>query len=383
MATITKTTTSKGETRYRVRVVVGYRPDGTAIQEMQSFRTTREAQAWARVQETAREHGTLATGAGKLTLGEYLEQWLARSERRVRPITLAGYRYMLKKHVLGATIAQHRLSQLSPSALQAFIDGIERPANARRVRALLHIALHEAMDLNMVAINPVGRTKPPKHTPRQGQSWSAEEARAFLAAAAEDGYSPYWHLALYTGMRPSEIEGLRWESLDLEAGTLRVERARPTAMGRTFPSEATKSAAGARTLALPPSLVALLRAHRARQRESLLLAGAVWGERGLVCCSGVGTPLDHANVLRHFRALCATAGVPRIRVYDLRHTAISLMVDAGGDLKAVSEVVGHSNPGITMRVYRHVKQEQRTAAMHGLAAALDSPPPGDPERPNC
>ena len=66
-------------------------------------------------------------------------------------------------------------------------------------------------------------------------------------------------------------------------------------------------------------------------------------------------------------------------MYDLRHSAISLMVDAGGDLKAVSEVVGHSNPGITMRVYRHVKQEQRTAAMRGLAATLDSPPPGHPE----
>jgi len=86
-------------------------------------------------------------------------------------------------------------------------------------------------------------------------------------------------------------------------------------------------------------------------------------------------------VLRHFRALCGKARVPRIRVYDLRHSAISLMVDAGGDLKAVSGVVGHSNPGITTRVYRHIKQEQRTAAMHELAATLDSPPPGDPEGP--
>jgi len=133
--------------------------------------------------------------------------------------------------------------------------------------------------------------------PAPGASSSAEEARAFLAAAAEDGNSPHWHPALYTGMRPSESEDLRWESLDLEAGTLRGERVRPTAMGRTFPIEATKSASGARTLALPPSMVGLLRPHRARQRESLLLAGAVWGERGLVCCSRVGTPLDHANVL--------------------------------------------------------------------------------------
>jgi integrase len=379
MATITKTTTSKGETRYRVRVVVGYRPDGTAIQRMRSFRTSKEANAWGRAQETAREQGTLATQAHTLTLGEYVGQWLTRSERRVRPITLAGYRYMLHRHVLTATIAQTRLVQLVPSILQTFIDGIARPANARRVRALLHIALNEAVKLGMLAINPVGRTSPPKHTPRPGQSWDADEARRFLAVAAHDSYAPYWQIALYLGMRPSEVEGLRWDSLDLEAGTLHVERARPTAMGRVFPSEDTKSGAGNRLVTLPPSLLAVLRAHRTAQLEQRLRAGPAWSDTGLVCASALGTPLDHANVRRHFVALREQACVPKIRVYDLRHSAISLMLDAGGDLKAVSEVVGHSNPGITIRVYRHVKHDQRAAAVQALAAALDPVPSADPE----
>ena len=99
-------------------------------------------------------------------------------------------------------------------------------------------------------------------------------------------------------------------------------------------------------------------------------------DTGLVCASALGTPLDHANVLRHFGAICARAGVPKIRVYDLRHSAVSPMLDADGDLKAVSEVVGHSNPGITMRVYRHVRPAQSTAAIPGLADALDGPAGG-------
>ncbi len=78
---------------------------------------------------------------------------------------------------------------------------------------------------------------------------------------------------------------------------------------------------------------------------------------------------------RHFEQLCAGAGVSRIHVYDLRHTATSLMIDAGADLKAASEALGHSDPGITMRVYRHVRADQRDHAIGALAAALDTPTP--------
>ncbi len=101
--------------------------------------------------------------------------------------------------------------------------------------------------------------------------------------------------------------------------------------------------------------------------------GAQWTESGLVCTTEVGTPVDHRNIQRRFQRLYTQAGVPRIRVYDLRHTATSLMIDAGADLKAASEALGHSDPRLTMKVYRHVQSAQRAQALALLAEAITAP----------
>ena len=151
----------------------------------------------------------------------------------------------------------------------------------------------------------MSRTTAPTHTAKPGAAWTAEEARRFLAVAADDIYAPFWQLAVYLGMRPSEVAGLRWESVDLDAGTLKVERARPTAMGKTFATDDTKSPSGKRTLAMPHVLVAILRAHRASENVHVL--------HGLVCTSSSGAALDHRAVQRRFHALCLQAGVTNVR----------------------------------------------------------------------
>jgi integrase len=172
-------------------------------------------------------------------------------------------------------------------------------------------------------------------------------------------------------MRPSEIAGLKWESVDLAAGTLKVERARPSMGGKTFESEHTKSDAGRRTYTLPTPLIERLRKHHTYQKELRLAVGPErWRESGYVCTTEIGTPLNYRSIPRHFHKLVAQAGVPDMRVYDLRHTATSLMIDAGADIKAASEALGHSDPRITMRVYRHVRGDQRAQAINLLAGAL-------------
>ena len=89
--------------------------------------------------------------------------------------------------------------------------------------------------------------------------------------------------------------------------------------------------------------------------------------------NGTGTPINHRNTQWRFRRLCQEAGLPRIRVYDLRHTATSLMIDAGADIKAASEALGHSDPSITMKVYRHVQSGQRVQALNLLSNMITQP----------
>jgi integrase len=378
MATIKKVRNRDGSYSYRVRVVVGRRTNGSAIQEMRTFSTRREAEVEGAKWEADVARGTNTSGA-KITVGEYLNEWLERSARRVRPITLASYRYLVQHCITPTPLAAVRLSKLTPTAVQRWVDALPYAATARKARAVLNIALNEATRLGMLAINPVSRTTPPAHTPRQGSAWTADETRRFLTLAQRDLYTPFWHIAAYLGMRPSEIGGLQWDTVELEAGTLRVARARPTVNGKMFDSDKTKSPSGVRTLALPPALVSVLREHRIRQKERRLLLGERWHEHGLVCTSELGTPLDHRAVQRRFHRLREQAGLERIRVYDLRHTATSLMLDAGADLKAASEALGHSDPRITMKVYRHVRADQRAQAINLLAGALDVP--GEPQQP--
>ena len=374
MATITKVKKTDGTTRYRVRVVVGHRPDGTALQQMRTYATKREADTEGAKWEADVARGTAGNGA-RMLLGAYLAEWLERGARRVRPITLHGYRYLVDHCITPTSMASVPLGKLTPAVVQRWIDAMPHPATARKARTILGIALTEAERLGLVARSPVPRTTAPAHTPKVGTAWSVEETRRFLPVAAKDSYSPFWHLAAYLGLRPSEIIGLRWDAVDLDAGSLRVERARPSACGKMFDSDTTKSPSGKRTLAMTPPLVLRLRIHRTAQKEQRLAMGERWREHDLVCTTQVGTPLDQRALNRHFEQLCAGAGVSRIRVYDLRHTATSLMIDAGADLKAASEALGHSDPGITMRVYRHVRADQRDHAIGALAAALDTPTP--------
>jgi integrase len=240
---------------------------------------------------------------------------------------------------------------------------------AAYTRRTLHAAFADATRLGLVAFNPVERTKTPPHQVRQGKAWTQVEARRFLAAAEQDHYQPYWTLAICTGMRPSELLGLTWDAIDLVAGTLTIRAARPTVGNQTF-AGAPKSQAGKRALVLPPEVVSLLRAHKAAQNALRLHLGPAWADHNLVCASAVGTHVGLGCIHHRFTTLCQRAGVERIRIYDLRHTAISLMAANGNDLKAISEVVGHSDPRLTARVYQHAYEHQRTKALAGLAASL-------------
>ena len=371
MASITKATTGKGETRYKVRVVTGYAPSGDPMQEQRTFKLKREAETWGKQRETEIERG-LGGDGGKVRLAEFLAQWLERGAKRVRPSTMIDYRYQVEKRILPALGGVY-LRDLKPHTLQAWIDALPTPYVAKRARRILHIALGEAEQLGLIPMNPLHRTTAPAAPAKEGQSWTPEQARTFLALARRQCYEPIWTLALRTGMRPSELRALLWTDIDLAGCTIRVQRARPNVYGQDIAAAKPKSKAGTRTIGISAPLAAYLRGQHAAQLERRMLQGPRWEEHGLVCPSTTGTPLGHANVYHRFREMCAKAGVPLIRLYDLRHSAASMMLEAGADLKATSEVLGHSDPRITQKVYQHTSRNQRDGALALLAEALEDP----------
>jgi integrase len=277
---------------------------------MRTYDTRREAGIEGAKWEAEIARGQTAD-AGKLRLSDYLKEWLGRAAKRVRPSTFSDYQYTIE-HYLLPQVGGLTLRQATPRAMQAILDKAPTAYLATKWRRHLHIAFEEAVTLNLVA---------------------------------------------------------QWTSLDLDTGTLTVKEAFPNVNGRRFEGPP-KSDAGKRVLKLDPALLTVLKAHRVYQVEHQMLMGEQWRDHGLVCASEVGTPIGLTNLRRGFNKLIEQAGVPRIRLYDLRHTTTSIMLESGADLKATSEVLGHSDPGITQRIYQHVRPEQRERAVSLLASAL-------------
>jgi integrase len=178
-----------------------------------------------------------------------------------------------------------------------------------------------------------------------------DEAKAFLQAAGGDRLEALYVLALTTGMRQGELFRLRWQDVDLEAHTLSVRGETKTAKSR-------------RQIELSDVAVDALRRHAAYQGEECQAAGSVWHNTGLVLTNSVGGSLTPTNVtFRSFRPLLERAGLPLIRFHDLRHSAAAtLLLGQGVHPKVVSEMLGHSQVGVTLDLSSHV-----TPTMHRQA----------------
>src|SRR6266542_5740727 len=158
-------------------------------------------------------------------------------------------------------------------------------------------------------------------------------------------------------MRQGELFGLRWADVNLQTGSVRPVRQLKTKSSR-------------RQIFLPRIAVEALTAHHERQGQERRLAGTAWEDNGLVFPNQVGRPINPSNFMpRDFYPLLKRAGLPRMRFHDLRHSAATLLLELGIHPKVVSEMLGHSQIGITLDLYSHVTatmQQQAVAALDGL-----------------
>jgi len=188
-------------------------------------------------------------------------------------------------------------------------------------------------------------------------TFTPEQARRFLDAVKGDRLEALYILGLTTGMREGELFGLRWADVNLDAGAVYVVRQLKTRSAR-------------RQVLLASVAVDALTRHLANQREECRQLGPAWDEQGLVFPNTVGRPLHSSNFLqRSFYPLLERAGLPHIRFHDLRHSAATLLLGLGIHPKIVSEMLGHSQIGITLDLYSHVTatmQQEAVRAFEGL-----------------
>jgi integrase len=190
--------------------------------------------------------------------------------------------------------------------------------------------------------------------------------RTLLDTVSGDRLEALYVVAVTAGLRRGELQGLRWDDLDLEAGTLQVRRSLSEPKGG-YIFEAPKSGKG-RNIRLTQRATAALIRHRKRQLEERMERGQLWQDHGLVFPSTIGTPLLGGNLNRSFKATLRRAGLPEIRFHDLRHTCATLLLRQGVNPKYVQELLGHADISLTLNVYSHVLPDMGDAA-HGIDSA--------------
>jgi integrase len=327
-------------------ISLGYGPDGMRRRRQVSGRTKRDVQDKLKALHDELDAGVKPKPG--YTVERAVADWLGKgmSDRSPRTVAMNG-------HILQPVLAQigkRPLRQLTAADVHSALEKAAETRSTRTVvlthnaleRAIRHAEANDFVSRNVASLV----TPPPGQKGRPSKSLTADQAGAVLQAAARYRIHAYVVLCLLTGIRTEEARALRWDHLDLEAGTL--------AVWRSVRSHGdVKTDRSRRTLGLPHAVVAALRAHKERQNAERQLAESMWTEHGLVFATQLGGPLDAGNVRRAFRAICRAAGIgenwsPR----ELRTSFVSLMSHEGVSTEEIARLVGHSSTRTTEVIYR-------------------------------
>jgi len=378
----------RGEDSWQFRVFLGVDPEtGKKLYKSHALGGTKK-----QVEKKCTEIlGTLDTGSyvepAKETVGTYLARWLRDyvEPTVTRTSTRRSYHMIVERHLI-PSLGHLLLQRLTPPLVQQYYaaqltggrvdaDGkrTDKPLSRTTVahhHAVLHAALESAVKWGLVGRNVADAVDPPRIARTEMTTWTPDEARRFLTTAESHRSYPLLLLALTTGLRAGETFGLRWQDVDLDAGTLAVQQTLEKAGPEPrFGTPKTKKSR--RVVTLSPRVVAVLRQHKARQNADRLTLGPGWYDFGLVFTVFDGKPLRPGNFRRDvLDPFIHKAGVPRIRLHDLRHSCATLLLGANVHPKIVSERLGHSNIGITMDLYSHATMTMQREAANVIETSL-------------
>jgi integrase len=365
---------ARGDRRWLIRVYLGR--DQETNKRKYHDRTIhgpmREAQAYLTRRLRECDLGRDLEGA-KITLNEYLDRWIETAVKpRVRDKTCQDYEGMLRRYVR-SSLGERLLTAVRPLDLQTtYQQMVERGLSARTVRythAVLRPAVRQALNWRLLLENPVDGLKLPQQSRHEVQALTVEQVRIFLKAALTTPHGPALAAAVATGMRPSEYLGLKWQDIDWARQTVSVVRSLRRQNGKWCFAD-TKRSRSRRPIKLQNWIADILHAlYVARTTTTTSNQPSAEGTE-LVFKTVLGQPISADCLAKHFRSILEVAGLPRIRLYDLRHTAATLALAAGVSPKVLSEQLGHASTAFTLDTYAHVLPHMQDEAATRVEAML-------------
>jgi integrase len=323
------------------------------------FATKREAVAAMSALQAEVGDGTYVE-ASRLTVGEYLVDWLKLAKLRLRPGSHDACAIHVNSYIV-PRLGDLRLQSLSARRVKQFYAELSVNGQIRGVGGLseksihnihttLSRALRDAVSDRLLAKNPTAGAHQQPESPEQ-DTWTAEQLGAFLEFVEGDRLYAMWRVLALTGMRRGEICGLRRRDLDLDNRRLFVVQQHAKGGGGVHVGK-TKGRRG-RPIALDAATVETLRAHLRAQVVEWECLGPGYTDHGLVFCHEDGKPLHPDSVTKRFARLCRDSGLPTITLHELRHSHATLLLQAGIHPKVVQERLGHSTISVTYDTYTH------------------------------
>lgn len=386
----------KGDGKWLVRVFQGADPvTGNPIRSSKLVRGPRKDAEQALTALLGQQDQGLPLPRTKETLHAWLEEFSQVWSGDLAPQTRENQERSIRCY-LPAPLRAKRLQNLVSRDFQELYNALSArglaPTTVGFFHRVIRARLNKAVDLGRIVRNPTDGASPPRRVRSEYRVLSPAEAGIFLEEVEHDDYGALWTLLLLTRLRPAEALALKWE--DLEGDRLAVRRALVRLKAVEWRLEKTKTRKP-RTVALPNTALRSLVRHRARQAQAKLLLGAEYAPLGLIFASTLGQPLHWANLAgRHFRPLLERValrltrkaaetyqqrgmkraerkanyagirgsgraalqktGLDRMRPYDLRHSAATLLLAAGEHPKVVAELLGHAKVTLTLDTYSHV-----------------------------
>ena len=314
------------------------------------------------------------------TVSAWITEWesngLEASNRRAGTKSLC--KSVAKNHLKPAPFGNVPLDKLRPSHVDALILTLRAKqyqgnalsdATVERVYRVLSVILDDAVRDGLLARNPAAAVKAPTIRRKEARFLEASEVASLLKAAEGTRYHATLALIAATGLRRGEALALKWDDVNLEAGTMRVRGTLSRSGGALIVTEP-KTAKSRRTLPLSPAVVSILKAHRKAQRLERIHAGSEWTETGHVFTTESGKPVEPRNLFRSLIVAAEQVGLEGVGLHTLRHSAATAWLENGINLKAVSDLLGHADIRVAADCYGHVTESTSRAAMDGLSDAL-------------
>jgi len=328
-------------------------------------KTQRECHDWIK-QALAKIDSGLTYNGSHISLESFINSWLNGKTLSRRERTVFQYRKIAENYIL-PYLGNMLIQDIRPDHIVRMYSKFKENGTGARTLQLVHTVLHNVFDQAIregaILRNPADAVERPRVEHKEFRTFSEDQAQQFLLVTAGHRHEALFYLALITGMREGELLGFKWSDLDWSKGVLNIQRQLQRIERKGLFFVPPKTEAGRRQIKLGQGMLDRLAEHRKRQELERVEAGSRWQENDLIFPSSIGAPFEGHRIWDEFKELLVKAGLPDMRFHDLRHTALSLLMDMGIAVTTVQQRAGHSKASVTTDIYGHsMSRSQEQAA---------------------